>query len=350
MWWIVVAAVVLFVLTQLKGKKQSSSIQLPLREQTPSSQIPLPVRGLSYLLYIASLLLLSWAFIHCVVGSGPLEKYVRPIAMTSPSPLPADSKVLFFVIDHSGSMAEPMPDNPQTSKMSVVKQGLNQCITSIDQCGGQNDFMGLVTFARAARIDVPLSRDRSFLFETIKKIAPETVDRLNGTAIGYAIFKSVSLIVACRSFAHTQEAKGEGAPVIGNTIVLVTDGIEEPNPADRSDPFRSMRTVQALDYARENHVKVNYVNVDKHSYQQLSPEERDQLLGAVEATGGQYFEITISQTLGQVMTQIAQSVPGQKALPPKDESMELAFWLIVSALTAASLSCLLETVVVRVAR
>jgi Ca-activated chloride channel family protein len=234
--------------------------------------------------------------------------------------------------------------------MSIVKDEMQRCITSIDERGGHNDFMGLVTFSRAAKIDVPFSRDRSFLIEMIKKIVPETLDRLNGTSIGYAIFKSVSLIVACRSFAGKEDGNDTGAPLIGNAIVLVTDGLEEPNPADRSDPFRSIRTLQALDYARENHVKVNYVNVDRHSYQQLSSEERDRLLNAVEATGGQYFEITFSQSLGQVMSQIAESAQRQQAPSRKEDGRELGFWLIVIALTCVSFSRLLETVFMRVAR
>ncbi len=350
MWWVIVVAVTLFVITQMKKGKQKSSLQLPIAEWMPATRPPLIIRGLSFLFHIAALFFLSWAFVYCLVGSGPLEKYLWSSTWTPPPLSPADSRVLFFVIDRSGSMAEPMPDSQQRSKMSVVKEGIEQCVTSIDDGGGQSDFMGLVTFARAARIDVPLSRDRSFLSDVIKKITPETVDRLNGTSIGYAIFKSVSLIIACRSFAGTEEERKEGSPLIGNTVILITDGLEEPNPADRSDPFRSMRTYQALDYARENKVRVNYVNVDKHSYQQLSQEERSRLVNAVEATGGRYFEVTIGQNLGQVMSQIAESVERQHAPPPMENRAELAFWLIAIALVSISLSRLLETVVMRVVR
>jgi hypothetical protein len=350
MWWVVVAAVALFVIVQLMGKKQFSSIQLPFGEWRSTPRLPLAIRTLSRLLHVGALLFLSASFVHCLIGGGPLEKYTWSSPLAAPPPSPSNSRLLFFVIDHSGSMAEPMPDIPQSSKMNIVKDGMLQCITSIDQRGGQNDFMGLVTFSRAARIEAPLSRDRPFLLEMIKKIVPETIDRLNGTSIGYALFKTVALISACRSFARREELSHEGTPLIGNTIVLITDGLEEPNPADRSHPFRSMRTLQALDYAKESHVKVNYVNVDKHSYQQLSQEERDRLLGAIEATGGRYFEITISQSLSQVMTQISQSMEEQKAPPPQEERMELVFWLIVGALTCVSLSRLLETVGMRVAR
>jgi Ca-activated chloride channel homolog len=349
MWWAVVGAAFLFMFSQLQQRNRPASIQIPFTEWMPGVRPSFAFRALSFLFNIGAFLFLTAAFVDCTVGSGPLERYLWSSPLAIPPPTAAESRLLFFVIDHSGSMAEPMPDNPQTSKMAVVKEGLQNCITSIDQRGGQNDFMGLVTFARAARIDVPLSRDRLFLKGMIQKMVPETVDRLNGTAIGYAIFKSVALLAACRSFA-AEQSKNDTSPLVGNSIILITDGLEEPNPADRSNPFRSIRTMQALDYAKENHVKVNYINVDKYSYQQLAPEERDRLLQAVESTGGQYFEITINQTLSQALEKITKSIEQQQAAPPQENRLELSFWLILLALLCSSVSRLLETVLARVVR
>jgi Ca-activated chloride channel family protein len=350
MWWMIVTSILLFVLFQMRESKTTSSIQLPLEEWMPTSSVPVVIRALSIFFYISSLLFLSWAFIHWAVGSGPIEHYFIPSSLSVPSPSPSRSRVLFFVVDRSGSMAEPMTDSPQYSKMQSVKQGLDTCVSLIDEHGGENDFIGLETFARAAKTEVPFSRDRGFLREMINRIVPETVERLNGTSIGYAIFKSVALIAACRSFATKDETKPESASLVSNTLVLITDGLEEPNPADRAHPYRSIRTLQALSYAKDNHVKVNYVNIDKHSYQKLSQAERDRLLDAVEATGGKYFEVTVGQSLGQVMSQIASSIQRQYTPPPPENRAELGFWLIVIGLTCASVSGLLETAGVRVVR
>ncbi len=342
-----VAVVAFFVGMQLNKKGRYVSVQIPFNRKTPRHALSPFVRVLSLILHIGALFFLSWAFIHFSVGSGPFEKYVRAATLVLPPPSPADSRQLFFLIDRSGSMAEPMPGTPEVSKIRVVKDGLEKCISLIDSNGGENDLLGLVTLARAAKIEAPLSRDRSFLSEAIAKIVPETNERLNGTAIGYGIFKSVSLIVACRAFETEEKISDEQE---GNTVILVTDGLEEPNPADRSHPFRSMRTLQALTYAKENHVRVHYINVDKNSYRQLLPDERDRLMQAVEATGGQYFEITINQSLGQVMSQIAQTEEMKKAPPSAEGASELGFWLIVIALIMMSSSRLLETACVRVSR
>ena len=203
-----------------------------------------------------------------------------------------------------------------------MKAGLLDCINTIDSNGGQSDLLGLITFARIAKIDVPLSRDRDFLTEAITAIVPETIERFNGTAIGYAIFKTVALIGACRSFASGEKVPSE----VGNTAILITDGLEEPNPADRSDPYRSMRTLQALSSAAENHIKIFYINVDKNSYQQLLPDERDRLRQAVEATGGRYYEITQNVALGDVLSTIALAEGAKREpLPFLDPPSKLVF-------------------------
>ncbi len=348
MWWMVVAAVTAACVIVLNRKQPLPSLQLPVPRWLPVSPLPSAIRILSLVLHIAALGFLSWTFVHCLVGSGPLESYF--LSPTYAQPHPADSRAFFFVVDRSGSMAEPMPTNPRQSKVQMVTASIEQCRALMDQEGGENDFLGLITFARAANIDVPLSRDREFFHEQVQKIVPETEERLNGTAIGYAIMKSVALITACRAFAGVNPSAQKGTVPIGSTILLITDGIEEPHPADRADPFRSMRTYQALDYAREHNVQVHYVNVDKHSYQQLSPEERDRLIDAIEATGGRYFEISIGQPLSQVMKQIAQSVEARPTPPPIENRAQMGFWLIALALMAAAGSRLVESVGMRVAR
>lgn len=342
MWWIVVAAVAFFIVAQQRQAARTSLIQLPSPNGSP---FPRTVRCCSWVLYFGSILFLTWTPIHFLAGSGPLESSLKP-ATATPMPSPANSRLLFFVVDRSGSMAEPMPGDPKQSKIHIVKTGLLDCINTVDTHGGESDLLGLITFARVAKIDVPLSRDRSFLTEAIEAIVPETIERLNGTAIGYALFKTITLLEACRSFASGEKIPSQ----VGNTVILITDGLEEPNPADRSDPFRSMRTLQALNVAAENHIKIDYINIDKNSYQQLLPDERDRLRQAVEATGGRYYEITQNQALGDVLSTIALAEGAKGAPPLPGSSLEIGFWLFVFALLLTSLSRLLETAVIRVSR
>lgn len=342
MWWIVLVAVTIFIVAQQRQRTPTSTIQLP---STNGSAVPRTIRWCSWVLYFGSFLFLCWTLVHFLIGSGPLESYLKPVNIT-PMPSTASSRYVFFLVDRSGSMAEPMPGDPKKTKSAVVQAGLLDCINTIDTHGGESDLLGLITFARVAKIDVPLSRDRDFLTNTINAIVPETIERFNGTATGYAIFKTVALIEACRSFASGEKMQSD----VGNTAILITDGLEEPNPADRSDPYRSMRTPQALSSAAENHVKIFYINIDKNSYQQLLPDERDRLRQAVEATGGRYYEITQNMALGDVLSTIALAEGAQGAPPPPGSSLEIGFWLFVFALLLTSLSRLLETAVIRVSR
>ena len=342
MWWIVVAAFVTVIIVNQWQSSRHPAIQLPSLNGSPLSRT---ARCCSWALYAGSFLFLAWSATHFLLGSDPLETYLKPVSV-APTPSPANSRMLFFVVDRSGSMSEPLPSNQKETKAQSVKTGLLQCIDTIDSHGGKNDLLGLITFARAAKIDVPLSRDRSFLTNTIAAIVPETVERLNGSAIGYAIFKTVALLEACRSFANGEKLP----PQVGNTVILITDGLEEPHPADRADPFRSMRTLQALNTAAENHIAVNYINVDKNSYQQLLPDERYRLRQAIEETGGTYYEITQNQSLGDVLSTIALSEKVKSALPLTGPSLEIGFWLLVFASLLTSLSRLFETAIVRVRR
>ena len=342
MWWIIVAASTILIVALQRQAACTPSIQLPSPNGSALTRI---TRCCSWVLYAGSFLFLLWTLIHFLIGSGPLESRLRP-ASVMPLPSPANSRILFFLVDRSGSMNEPLPVSRNETKIQAVKAGLVQCINTIDSHGGESDLLGLITFARAAKIEVPLSRDRLFLTNAISAIVPETVDRLNGSAIGYAIFKTTTLVEACRSFANGEEGQRQ----VGNTIILITDGLEEPNPADRSDPFRSMRTLQAMNSAAEDHITIHYINVDKNSYQQLMPDERDRLRQAVEATGGKYYEIAQGQALGDILSTIALAEGTKRVSPLPGPSLEIGFWLFVFATLLTSLSRLLETAVVRVRR
>lgn len=341
-WWIVVLTVGACMTAVLRQRQATSTINLP--SVTPASP-PFFLKSCSWLFHIASLLLVALAFVQCTLGSGPLERYIQPKIAELP-PSPASSRFLLFVVDRSGSMAEPMPGNPSVSKMATVQDGLKTCLATIDDNGGANDLIGLITLARVANIKVPLTRDRTFFIHEINKLVPETIENLNGTAIGYAIFKSVTLLTAC----HFLAAEEKNPQKTASTIILITDGLEEPNPADRTDRFRSMRSFTALTIAKENHIRVQYVNVDKNSYQQLSADERDRLQKAVEATGGKYYEVTTNATLARTLDTIAQSEEVQKVTSEPIRSQELGFWLLLSALFFVSLSRLLETAFMRVCR
>jgi Ca-activated chloride channel family protein len=340
-WWIAVILVTSFAIYHLRRTSQSAVWQIPFVIFGPGKQAPKAIKWVSFSLYVLSLFFATWAFVHFSVGSGPLTRFLR----VKTTQLPEVSKVLFFVIDRSGSMAEPMPGNEGRTKMTVVQEGLKKFITEIDAGGGEYDLLGLITFARAAIVEMPLSLNRRLLLEKIQSIVPETVEHLNGTAIGYAIFKTVSLIVACRELAESTPSP------TGQALIVITDGIEEPNPADRQHPYRFMRFSSALNTALENQVRVHYINIDKNSYQQLRLDERDRMRELVQKTGGTYAEVSTTKSLSQIIQEIADLEITQKITTPSyDDAMAQGFMLIMLSLLSLCASRLLDTAVVRVTR
>jgi Ca-activated chloride channel homolog len=295
---------------------------------------------------VSSFFFLTMTLLFFTVGGGPLTKiFSTKVENTLPPEL---SKLVFFVIDVSGSMAEPMPNNESVTKMNVVQKALLNCVNDLDSADGGSDLISLISFARAARINIPFSRDRSFLHSAIQALKPITISQLNGTAIGYAVFKGVSLILACKSFARQESSR---SPFIAQSMIVITDGLEEPHPGDRNHPFRSMRLLPALENAREEGVCVYYVNVDKNSYKMMSLGERDKITKAVDATGGKYYEITSGESLEQVLKEIVRKESKEKVeVTVVDNSMIIGLWLIVLTLITLSLSRMVETVLMRETR
>ncbi len=347
-WIIVTSVVVAFTVWQLHGRKPSSAIQLPQQDYLPPEPFPIHWRLLSWVFHVATLFFLGLTFIHFLVGDGPFERFLGGKLVAIPIP-PKSSRLVFFVLDRSGSMSEPYPMDPAISKITMVKDGVVQYIRQQDRRGGEFDFYGLISFARAAQIMAPLTRTHTYIEEEIQSLIPETLDRLNGTAIGYAIFKTAYLLVACQQFAK-EDLTDKSVPFLGQAMVVITDGIAEPNPADRGDPFRSMRTLSALRIAKDNGIRVHYINIDKNSYERLSLDERDQLRGAVEATGGIYGVVSVAQGFQSIMDQIAAIESPQQVAAFRQNAMTIGFWLIVCSLISFSGSRLLESFVLRAVR
>lgn len=347
--WIITSCVIVaFAIWQLRRGTCSSSIQLPSQDCLPAEPFPAHWRILSWFFHIAALFFLGLTFLHFLVGDGPFQHFLGGKLVAIPIP-PKASRLVFLVIDRSGSMSEPYPMDRSLSKMKMVQQGVIQYIDSQDRSGGEFDFYGLVSFARAAQINVPLTRTHNAIVDEIRSLIPQTLDRLNGSAIGYAIYKTVYLLVACKQFAK-EDLNDKDVNFRGQSMIVITDGIEEPNPADREDPFRSMRTVVALNIAKENGIRVHYINIDKNSYDRLSIEERDQLRAAVGATGGVYGEVSPAESFQSIMSQVADIEGTQEVTVLQQNSITIGFWLIVCALIAVCASRLLESAILRVVR
>lgn len=344
MWWLLTIGIIFYTFRFLRQRKITGGIPFVHRDCLDASSLPLFARLFSLVLYVASFVFLTLALVHEIVGEGPLGIFLqKEVQATIPQ---KSSRLVSFVVDQSGSMAEPMPGDKDHSKMYVVQQALQQSITDLDSSGKGTDLISLISFARAARVIVPFSRDRTLLRTSLFSLVPETKEFLNGTAIGYAIFKGVRLILACKAFASETFQKDVFSR---RSMIVITDGIEEPHPGDRNHPFRSMGLEQAIENAAQSHVAIYYVNIDRNSYRLMTLEEREKIASAVRQTGGKYFEVTAGASLRQILQEVVEQEKVQIPFS-RENQLSLGFWLVVFSMVSLAASRLFETAFMRVAQ
>ncbi len=228
--------------------------------------------------------------------------------------LPAEGVAIYLVLDRSGSMREEMHVQSSQGKrillprMDVLKQITSLFIKGNDSAqlsGHRNDLIGLVSFARIANVMVPLTLDHQVVLEQLAKL--ETVEALqeNGTAIGYALFKTVNLIKATKYFSENLVKEGKPAYTIHDTaIVLVTDGIQEPNPDDHSHPLRNIDIASAVEGAKEAGIRLYVININPDIMAPQFARAKAELEQAALATGGQFFLARDPQALVSIYQEI----------------------------------------------
>ena len=194
---------------------------------------------------------------------------------------PTEGRILLFAVDQSGSMRE--KSARASSKLDLMKASVKEMIQK-----RQTDLIGLMAFARAASILSPPTLGHKAVLDDLEKIKVVTSPELDGTAIGYAILKGATLIASLKEQA---ESLGKKAPyqIEGSAIILVTDGLQDPNPLDRENPSRSIEVEQAAKFAKEKGVKVYIVNIEpKLASVKYVPNLRE-MRKVAELTGGAFY-------------------------------------------------------------
>lgn len=233
-----------------------------------------------------------------------------------PSHLSVEGIALYLVLDQSGSMKEKvdviMPDGrPQIiSKIDLLKTVTKLFIQgdpTLGLSGRPNDLIGLVEFARAAHVVVPLTLDHEMVLTKLAKFEAVKERAQDGTAIGYGIFKTANLIVATRNYAADLIGKGRPAYEIKSSVILlVTDGLQDPNPLDKGKRWRQISPIEAAQYAKDNHIRLYIVNVEPSLATAQFEANLKQMKQAAEITGGQFFMVDKGQSLFKIYQAINQ--------------------------------------------
>lgn len=237
-------------------------------------------------LMVVGLIFLSIAFLDLHTFELQKEKSV----------FPKEGIAIYLVLDQSGSME---------SKMGLMKE-----ITARFVKDRVNDMIGLISFARGANVLAPLTLDHESLLKQLKSIEVVKEPDKNGTAIGYAIYKSAHLIAKTRKFAESYAIKNA-------VIIVVTDGFQSPNPLDKGKRLRNIDIDEAAAYAKENQIKLYIVNVEpKINLAEFAPYRR-MLEKATESTGGKFYSVDGIKDLERMYTDINRL---EKSVLPNQDS------------------------------
>lgn len=225
-----------------------------------------------------------------IAFSNPYLNELQPV----PQEIYKEGIAIYLVLDHSGSMLENVQGETIT-KLDLLKKMTAQFIEE-----RPNDMIGIVAFARSADPLTPLTLDHADVLQQLQKIAKVPDIQQEGTAIGYAIYKTVNLIEATRHFTKEKQ----GYDLKDSIIVLVTDGFQDPNPLDLGNKLRTMSMQDAAAYAKQEKVKVYIINVEpKMTSPPYAPYARV-MQRVAEVTGGKLFLASDPKALQEVYQEI----------------------------------------------
>ena len=275
---------------------------------------------------------------------------------------PTEGIAIYLVLDQSGSMAEEVSFQRRSmTKADLLKQVTKQFIAGDSENrlkGRPNDLIGLIAFARGAHVLSPLTLDHAAVLSELSAFAPIGERDQDGTSIGYAIFKTATMIAATRHYAQELIERGEPAYTIKNTVmILITDGMQDPNPLDKGKRLRNIDIPEAAAYTKEQGIRLYIVNVEpKLGIEEYAP-YRHIMQRAAELTGGKFYMVDTATNLEGIYRDIdtleKSRLPEDQIELNKDHRPDLyrrlSFYpyFIAIGLLALLASIILETVIFR---
>lgn len=268
---------------------------------------------------------------------------------------------IYLLVDRSGSMVSKVGGSGKSAgieKLTLLKQITEQFIngsssSGTELSGRQNDLIGLIAFARTAEVLSPLTLDHARIVEDLQKLAVVSNPREDGTAIGYALYKTVNIIAATRNFlGDLPKSDVPAYEIKSSIIILVTDGFDSPHLEDLDNPLRGMAPMQAALYAEENKVRVYIINIEPALSATKFAPQRHQMEDIAQKTGGKYYLMTDPAQLAKIYSDIDKLeksvliVPddiSKEMQPKKYQRISLYPYLIALGMFFLIVSVLLET-------
>lgn len=237
----------------------------------------------------------------------------KPHSVEKKQGIPTEGIAIYLLLDQSGSMAQEVTATINGNRQNIRKEDLLRQVTSefvkgnpaIGLEGRPNDLIGLVTFARVPEVLSPLTLDHQAILNDIAKIHVVKKRDEDGTAMGYAIFKTANMIAATKHYAAELAQKGSPAYNIKSSIIiLVTDGLQDPSILDKNSRLRNMGLEEAANYAKQNDVRLYIINIDPNTYSDELAPQRHQMERITQLTGGRLFIVNDPGDLEQIYATI----------------------------------------------
>lgn len=258
-------------------------------------------------------------------------------------PMHREGSAFYVLIDRSSSMNNPSSVRG-TSKLDLAKQFAQRVIRDHPQ-----DLIGLVSFARIPTILSPLAFDTSNLLSQLAQLRSVAHTDEDGTALGYAVYKTAQLISTTRRFAEQQDPSHAPYQIQHAALFLLTDGLQHPNPQDYGNSLRTMDLEEAAEKAKQEGIRVYVINMHPSLASLAFTPQRKQLEHFAESTGGKLLLLNDAHPLEQVYRTIdsleRETLPDTS--PTSWNATPLAPYLIAPALALLLLALLAESLIIR---
>ncbi|MFI0435910.1 MAG: VWA domain-containing protein [Parachlamydiaceae bacterium] len=225
---------------------------------------------------------------------------------------PTEGIAIYLVLDQSGSMEQPVETKDHNRQKSAIsKIDLLKKVTKQFILNHPSDLIGLVSFARVPRIITPLTLDQQTLLRKLNQIQVSQRSEDEGTAIGYAIYKTANLLSITRHFANENQREGRPPYTIKSAImIVVTDGFQDPNRLDKGNRLRTLELDDAAAFAKAQNIRLYIINIDPVlSTAEYAPQRR-QMQNITGLTGGKFYLISDAQGLQEIYSDIDQLEKG----------------------------------------
>lgn len=243
---------------------------------------------------------------------------------------------LYLVLDRSGSMGKVIDQiysagewRPVT-KWDLLKKAADQFIKQSTQT-----MIGVVAFARSAQVISPLTFEKQLLLQRVNQLNIVKEIAQDGTAIGYAIYKT----------AHLLNSLNSGFEIKKTIMVLITDGLQDPSSLDRGDRLRTMSLEDAASFAKEKNISIYIVNVEPKLNDPQYALNKKEMETIVNNTGGELIIEADMQRLAGLLNTIEKNEKikvGIKEPLQYVEKIHYFPYFVVPALFLLALSFILE--------